>query len=60
MMRWIRFCLIVLTLGLESCFNQVRMSLYEGNVTAEIRLEIEEVVKWAGDNVADPYYGLKE
>lgn len=50
---------IVLTLGLESSFNKIKKSLDEDQMSPEIRLEIEQAIKEAGDNISDPYWGMK-
>ncbi|MCW1927361.1 hypothetical protein [Bhargavaea beijingensis] len=50
---------IVLTLGLEGSFNKIKKSLDEDQMTPEIRLEIEQAIIEAGDNISDPYWGMK-
>ncbi|KZE38848.1 hypothetical protein AV656_08070 [Bhargavaea cecembensis] len=51
---------IVLMLGLENCFEKIKKSLDEDQMSPEIRLEIEQAIKEAGDNISDPYWGMKE
>ena len=51
---------IVLTPGLEGSFNKIKKSLDEDQMTPEIRLEIEQAIIEAGDNISDPYRGMKE
>ena len=51
---------IVLTLGLESSFNKIKKSLDEDQMSSEIRLEIEQAIIEGGDDISDPYRGMKE
>lgn len=51
---------IVLTLGLEGSFNKIKKSLDEDQMSSEIRLEIEQAIIEGGDDISDPYRGMKE
>ncbi|MGN7941438.1 MULTISPECIES: hypothetical protein [Bacillaceae] len=52
---------IVLNLGLEKCFHQIKDLLESiGNMSQEIKVEIEDAIEEVGDNISNPYFNLEK
>jgi len=52
---------IVINLGLEKCFHQIKDSLENiENMSQEIKVEIEDAIEEVGDNISNPYFNLEK
>ncbi|MDQ0227738.1 hypothetical protein [Metabacillus niabensis] len=52
---------IVLNLGLEKCFHQIKDSLENiESMSQEIKVEIEDAIEEVGDYISNPYFKLEK
>ncbi|MGD6817980.1 hypothetical protein [Metabacillus sp. 84] len=51
---------IVINLGLEECFNKIKVSLENEDMSNEIKLEIEDAIEEIDDNISNPYSNLEK
>ncbi|MDA7027872.1 hypothetical protein PJ311_14945 [Bacillus sp. CLL-7-23] len=50
---------IVVNLGLERCFQKIKLSLNNNeNISKEIKSEIEDTIEEVGDDISNPYSNL--